>query len=1293
MSLSLISKMRQLALTLLFVGAIVGGAAAQPPVETYTDDAVPNVPLPQYDRYNSPMKAGQMTLQDVLQTHAKPSDQPLLPPVATPRTAAQAPALAPATQPSSTNLMLMQGMKSVFQQSGSDKPTANKLKVPQLQPDGSIATAVPAVATPVAPAAAPAVPTPVDAPVAAGVKFQPGQEPKNLAGTNSAFAAPTATAAPVAASPARATAVSESSAPIAKTKSATMVATPGCEPHIENWTKSCADAGYPDNFVGKITGETRTVCPDKSLQDVWIANSCAAPDDVAEGTSTIQPPPAATDASGEMVQTKPARATAKPEQKADLAVAASPAQSSTSRRTDASCGAANGLAANSMPTSDLCTFGIPSDVSGEGPWRWNCKGISGGMTVSCAATVVAAPAAAQPAAHTAKAASAGPDVEDGICGSSDGAGMDHAPGTGLCAKGVASRVNGSGPWTWACSGQNGGQAAACTASRKVDGQCGIAGKTGADQMPTMDLCTAGLASAVTGDGPWNWTCSGLYGGNPVTCSAAPKKDAICGSASLTGHRDMPKDSLCSVGQAGSVHGNGPWNWSCNGANGGAPVSCTAPVSINGVCGNTNGVAAARAPTEELCMHGTATRVTGSGPWSWNCSGVDGGDTQSCTAPLVSHQQQQAAEAPVVSPPPVLTPAAPTAPSAPASVTNDKQANLCGSASELMALEAPDKDLCVSGRASDLNGNGPWTWTCDDGLHSSNCSTLSPLGSFNDVAAKTKSAGKAAKSVPALAAPAPVPAVEEKIATCGFAAGQGTSQVPSDGLCSIGKASSVKGSGPWHWTCVKDKTKSVCEAPKLVDATCGIANGSVQKTMPAKGLCNEGTPTEVQGNGPWLWTCVGAGGGSSISCSAAAQSQTRVDGSCGLAVNTPATTLPDANLCDSGIQSTVYGNGPWTWTCSGLNGGIAATCSVQKNTPQAPPPPGPPVNGLCGNSNGVAMVAEPVEDLCTGGTATSISGNGPWNWNCLGSNGGMTVSCTAPLQPPAPITGVCGSANGVPTLTTPRSGLCSAGISSAVSGSGPWTWSCSGTNGGGAVGCVAPLAGTDVGSLPSLSSTPAAGEAPSPQAAPLPSVTSSGLVTPHLQSGSMPSVKRGSMRDVPAPSFAAPPQPSYMPPPPDFANNGMEAPITAPDLPDDASPLQPPPIRDTLAPTPALKPPVIDVEGNVIPGNHFVLPEDVSTLSFSRSSENINEDALPTLDKLAAVLQANSGVRVTLTAYADNSSGISPREARRLSLSRALAVRDYLTTKGISSGRIDVRALGANVPTSSGDADRVDIKAN
>lgn len=54
----------------------------------------------------------------------------------------------------------------------------------------------------------------------------------------------------------------------------------------------------------------------------------------------------------------------------------------------------------------------------------------------------------------------------------------------------------------------------------------------------------------------------------------------------------------------------------------------------------------------------------------------------------------------------------------------------------------------------------------------------------------------------------------------------------------------------------------------------------------------------------------------------------VNGTCGSAHNAFATTAPTANLCTAGTPSAVSGNDPWTWTCSGSNGGTNATCSTQ-----------------------------------------------------------------------------------------------------------------------------------------------------------------------------------------------------------------------------------------------------------------------------------------------------------------------------------------------------------------------------
>jgi outer membrane protein OmpA-like peptidoglycan-associated protein len=1227
-----------------------------PAVQTY-DNGPASIQVP-----TGPIAPGSMTIEDVLKAHPPKQRLSIQPLTAPPAPVAAAPLLTPPARESSTSLMMMQGLKSVLQQSGS---SAAPLLKPPIMPGNEKVAAQRAMANP------------VNVPLAPGVQYQyqPGQAPKDLATT----ALEAAGAAPPAANP----------TPPPSGEAVTVSTTAGaCEVKTTTWVKSCSDAGYPEDFVGSVQGETRVTCPDSALQDVWVSNTCAAPKESDLENSATAPLSA---------PTSPPLATA------------------ALNQNDASCGPANGLTADAMPSADLCNAGEPTMVTGEGPWRWSCNGHQGGMTVSCAAPASPKAAVAAQVAETSSPPQENlpPVVEDGQCGPSDGVGAEQAPSGNLCNKGTPSRVNGSGPWTWACSGMNGGQATACTAPRIIEGACGSASQSAAGEMPTSDLCAAGFASAVTGSGPWSWTCSGLYGGQAATCSATPKQDAVCGSASLKGQHQAPAEGLCSIGEASSVSGNGPWSWTCNGANGGSSVSCEARSSVNGSCGAANGVAVAEAPAADLCAQGKASRVTGIGPWSWNCTGEEGGDTESCTAPRMSEPKKQppaaaaapkskaaakaakgktAAAKPVENP--AEKPAEPTTSSAVVTKTTSS-VNLCGSAAELAAIEQPDKNLCKGGTASKVEGEGPWSWTCaDDAGHKSACSTLGPAAPTASETAASEPAAEpeaqeAAMPPPHKAEVAPVAptAPSEAVAACGSAMGQGTAKAPEDNLCATGKASKVRGSGPWDWTCTKGKSKVSCEASKLVDGICGVTNGTAQKAAPTSGLCNAGTPTAVQGDGPWLWSCVGTGGGASISCSAASQAQARIDGACGTAANGPTPSAPKANLCDSGVASTVYGDGPWTWTCSGLNGGIASSCSTQKNMPPAPPAPGPPVNGLCGSSNGVAMLAQPEDDLCSAGTVTAVSGNGPWNWNCIGENGGMTVSCTAPLQPPAPITGSCGGANGVPTLTTPKSGLCSAGISSAVSGHGPWTWSCSGTNGGGAVGCVAPMAGTGAGAsgLPSLTAAPS-GEPTSPQAAPQVPVTSGHLVTPSLPKGTLPPLETGTMPQLtPSKAFDRPPEPSAAPPVP-APDQGTLVPGGAPDLPPGTQPLQPPPVREALKPSPALE----ENKDNAIQGNRFALDEDVSAISFERGSENIGPSETQQLDKLAAILQAHPGLRITLTAYASVSDS-TPREARRLSLSRALTVRDYLTAKGISSSRIDVRALGANV--ASGDPDRVDVKAD
>lgn len=56
-----------------------------------------------------------------------------------------------------------------------------------------------------------------------------------------------------------------------------------------------------------------------------------------------------------------------------------------------------------------------------------------------------------------------------------------------------------------------------------------------------------------------------------------------------------------------------------------------------------------------------------------------------------------------------------------------------------------------------------------------------------------------------------------------------------------------------------------------------------------------------------------------------------------------------------------------------------------------------VNGVCGTDNGQTLSAVPV-NLCSAGTASAVAGNGhPWSWTCSGSNGGTNANCAATIR--------------------------------------------------------------------------------------------------------------------------------------------------------------------------------------------------------------------------------------------------------------------------------------------------------
>ncbi|HXM71108.1 MAG TPA: OmpA family protein, partial [Thermoanaerobaculia bacterium] len=95
-----------------------------------------------------------------------------------------------------------------------------------------------------------------------------------------------------------------------------------------------------------------------------------------------------------------------------------------------------------------------------------------------------------------------------------------------------------------------------------------------------------------------------------------------------------------------------------------------------------------------------------------------------------------------------------------------------------------------------------------------------------------------------------------------------------------------------------------------------------------------------------------------------------------------------------------------------------------------------------------------------------------------------------------------------------------------------------------------------------------------------------------------------------------------------------------------------------------------------------------SVNFPTSASDLSDRAKAELGKLAERLKQNQELRLQLIAYAAGTEAEASL-ARRLSLTRALAVRGYLFDQGVGASRMDVRALG-NKLEGGGSADRVDL---
>lgn len=85
----------------------------------------------------------------------------------------------------------------------------------------------------------------------------------------------------------------------------------------------------------------------------------------------------------------------------------------------------------------------------------------------------------------------------------------------------------------------------------------------------------------------------------------------------------------------------------------------------------------------------------------------------------------------------------------------------------------------------------------------------------------------------------------------------------------------------------------------------------------------------------------------------------------------------------------------------------------------------------------------------------------------------------------------------------------------------------------------------------------------------------------------------------------------------------------------------------------------------------------SDISFATGSYAIEPDFRSVLDRFASSLQENPGTRISIIGHTDSTGGDTINNP--LSVNRAASTRDYLSSRGVSMGRMSIDGRGAREP--------------
>ncbi|MEI7890654.1 MAG: hypothetical protein WCI36_01660 [bacterium] len=453
--------------------------------------------------------------------------------------------------------------------------------------------------------------------------------------------------------------------------------------------------------------------------------------------------------------------------------------------------------------------------SPAGAWKWGCKTV------------------ASPSNETACIAY---EKINGSCGSSHGGSFLNSPGSNLCGDGSWVPVSFAGTWNWTCAGKNGGSDASCYANRNC---FFYSSYWGTSDNPKQCGVILNMEVAYNFSGKFDNAINSNVGFTYMSCDNGTISSGggechdpipgVCGSANGQSFPSAPTSNLC---QAGTASASGAWSWSCLGQYGGAAASCSATQSG---CGSSNGQYFLSAPTANFCSSGTASAVSGSGPWSWTCSGTSCSANKKYTCGVgcsslynntkvaAPYESADASCATFLDPPGI------------GYVVDCTCHSGTGSLATLdySSCTTPTLSLTASPTSVDQGGSSTISWLS---TNTASCRFIDSYGSILGWA--------------------PDPAAGSSI------------------------FSGITVPTTYNMECLNSSNISIVNQSVTVginspvDGVCGSYSNpgndylfSPPSSADPVGLCGDGSTPAVSGSGPWSWTCNGKSGGSPASCTA------------------------------------------------------------------------------------------------------------------------------------------------------------------------------------------------------------------------------------------------------------------------------------------------------------------------------------------------------------------------------------------------------------------------------------------